>query len=107
MRRASQFLAFLIAPTFLSGAAWADPLASTGGVIPISQQGDEVGPHARTVADAASTNPSGARLVACVASPFKGALDAAASVKASVKVSVDVKASASASGSGSAGGKAG
>jgi hypothetical protein len=48
---------------------------------------------------------SGGRLVACIAAPFKGAIDAAANVRASVKVSVDVKASASASGS--AGGKAG
>jgi hypothetical protein len=47
----------------------------------------------------------GAALTACVAAPFKGAIDAAASVRASVKVSVDVKASASASGSAS--GKAG
>jgi hypothetical protein len=46
-----------------------------------------------------------AKLTACVAAPFKGAIDAAASVKASVNVSVDVKASASASGSAS--GKAG
>jgi hypothetical protein len=44
-----------------------------------------------------------AALTACVAMPFKGAIDAAASVKASVNVSVDVKASASASGSGKAG----
>jgi hypothetical protein len=48
---------------------------------------------------------TGARLVACVAAPFKGAIDAAANVQASVKVSVDVKASASASGKAS--GKAG
>jgi hypothetical protein len=46
-----------------------------------------------------------AALTACVAMPFKGAIDAAASIKASVNVSVDVKASASASGSAS--GKAG
>jgi hypothetical protein len=46
-----------------------------------------------------------AALTACVAAPFKGAIDAAASIKASVNVSVDVKASASASGSAS--GKAG
>jgi len=49
----------------------------------------------------------GARLTACVAAPFKGAIDAAASVTANVDVSVEVKASASASASGSAGGKAG
>jgi hypothetical protein len=42
------------------------------------------------------------KLAACVAMPFKGAIDAVASVKANVNVSVDVKASASASGSGSA-----
>jgi len=47
----------------------------------------------------------GAKLASCVLSPFKGAIDAAASIKANVSVSVDVKASASASGS--AGGKAG
>jgi hypothetical protein len=52
----------------------------------------------------------GARLTACVAAPFKAAIDAAASVKANIDVSVEVKASASAhaggsaSGSGSAGG---
>jgi len=39
-----------------------------------------------------------ARLTACVGAPFKGALDAAASVKANVSVSVNVQASASASG---------
>ena len=44
-----------------------------------------------------------AALTACVAMPFKGAIDAAASIKASVNVSVDVKASASASGSAKAG----
>jgi len=48
---------------------------------------------------------SGAALTACVAAPFKGALDAAASIKANVSVSVDVKASAEAKGSAS--GKAG
>lgn len=53
------------------------------------------------VAKTSSDKTAGAKLVACVASPFKGALDAAASVKANVKVSVDVKASASASGSAS------
>ncbi len=44
-----------------------------------------------------------AKLTGCVAAPFKGAADGAASLKANVSVSVDVKASASAS----AGGKAG
>ncbi len=48
----------------------------------------------------------GARITACVAAPFKGAIDAAASVKANVNVSVEVKASASASAGGSAGGGA-
>jgi hypothetical protein len=48
---------------------------------------------------------AGGKLAACVAAPFKGAIDAAASLKANVNVSVEVKASASASGS--AGGKAG
>ena len=37
------------------------------------------------------------RLTACVGAPFKGALDAVASVKANVNVSVNVQASASAS----------
>ena len=50
---------------------------------------------------------AGGRLAACVSAPFKGAIDAAASLKANVNVSVEVKASASASASGSAGGKAG
>jgi len=59
-----------------------------------------------TVRAAASSSPvSGASLAACVAAPFKGAVDAAASLRANVSVSVDVKASASASGSAS--GKAG
>ncbi len=57
------------------------------------------------IAKASADPMASGRLVACVAAPFKGALDAAASVKANVNVSVDVKASASASGS--AGGKAG
>jgi hypothetical protein len=43
------------------------------------------------------------KLTACVGAPFKGALDAVASVKANVSVSVNVQASASASGSGKAG----
>jgi hypothetical protein len=46
-----------------------------------------------------------ASVTACVAAPFKGAIDAAGSLKANVDVSVNVKASASASGSAS--GKAG
>jgi hypothetical protein len=45
-----------------------------------------------------------ASLTACVGAPFKGALDAVASVKANVNVSVNVQASASASGSAKAGG---
>jgi hypothetical protein len=45
------------------------------------------------------------KLTACIGGPFKGALDAVASVQANVKVSVSVQASASASGSAS--GKAG
>lgn len=47
----------------------------------------------------------GLKLTSCLLAPFKGAFDAAASIKANVNVSVDVKASASASGSAS--GKAG
>jgi hypothetical protein len=57
------------------------------------------------IGKSSSDGIAGARLVACVAAPFKEAIDAAASVQASVKVSVDVKASASASGK--AGAKAG
>ncbi len=44
-----------------------------------------------------------ARLTACVAAPFKGALDAAASVQANVSISVNVQASATASGSAKSG----
>jgi hypothetical protein len=59
-----------------------------------------------TVKAASSGSPVvGAALTACVAAPFKGAMDAAASIKANVNVSVDVKASAEAKGSAS--GKAG
>jgi len=58
---------------------------------------------------AAKASGGGPTMVAslgmCIASPLKGVVDAAASLKASVNVSVDVKASASASGSAS--GKAG
>lgn len=45
---------------------------------------------------------TGAQLGACVAAPFKGAIDGAASLQANVSVSVNVSASASASGGGSA-----
>jgi len=59
-----------------------------------------------TVKAAASGSPAvGAALTACVAAPFKGAADAAASIKANVNVSVDVKASAEVKGGAS--GKAG
>jgi hypothetical protein len=63
------------------------------------------GAKAGVEASAKASPLSGGKLVGCVAAPFKGAIDAAASLKASVSVSVDVKASASASGSAS--GKAG
>ncbi len=54
----------------------------------------------------ASSDPAAAlKLTSCVVAPFKGAIDAAASIKANVNVSVNVKASAEAKGS--AGGKAG
>ncbi len=46
-----------------------------------------------------------AKLTGCVAAPFKGAIDAAASIKANVNVSVEVKASASAEGKASGGAK--
>jgi len=50
---------------------------------------------------------TGAQLTACVASPFKEAIDAAGSMQASVSVSVNVSASATAGGGGgSAGGSA-
>jgi hypothetical protein len=52
----------------------------------------------------AASGAGGAQLMACVAEPFKSAIDAAASIRASVDVSVKVQASASASGSASAGG---
>ena len=44
----------------------------------------------------------GARLTACVAAPFKAAIDAAASIQANVSISVEVKASAEAHAGGSA-----
>lgn len=58
------------------------------------------------VQGAISAGPlTAAALTACVAGPFKGVIDAAASIKANVNVSVEVNASVSASGSAS--GKAG
>jgi hypothetical protein len=57
-----------------------------------------------TVQTATSDKLAGAALIACVAAPFKGAIDAAAGLQASVNVSVNVQASASASGSAKAGG---
>jgi len=54
-------------------------------------------------ASAAGSPTTAAALSACVANPFKGAMDAAAHIRASVNVSVEVKASASASASGKAG----
>jgi hypothetical protein len=64
------------------------------------------------VKTATSDKLAGAALIACVASPFKGAIDAATGIQANVSVSVSVQASASggaggASGSASASGKAG
>jgi hypothetical protein len=56
------------------------------------------------VQTATSDKMAGAALIACVAMPFKGAIEAAAGVQASVNVSVNVQASASASGSAKAGG---
>jgi hypothetical protein len=49
------------------------------------------------VQTAISDKVAGAVLIACVASPFKGAIEAAVSIEASVNVSVDIQASASAS----------
>lgn len=58
-----------------------------------------------TVSGATGGGPAiAAQLTACVAAPFTGALDAAASLQANVDVSVNVQASASASGSAKAGG---
>jgi hypothetical protein len=68
-------------------------------------QGAVDGAQASVKAAAGASPMSGAALTACVAAPFKGAIDAAASIKANVNVSVDVKASAEAHGSAS--GKAG
>jgi len=62
------------------------------------------------VKTATSDKIAGAALIACVASPFKGAIDAATGIQANVSVSVSVQASVSggsASGSASASGKAG
>ncbi|MEO8874806.1 MAG: hypothetical protein ABI461_04390 [Polyangiaceae bacterium] len=59
------------------------------------------------IAQGSSDKFAAAKLGGCIAAPFKGAIDAAASVKANVNVSVDVKASASGSAGGAAGGKAG
>ena len=64
------------------------------------------------VKTATSDKIAGAALIACVASPFKGAIDAATGIQANVSVSVSVQGSVSggggsASGSASAGGKAG
>jgi hypothetical protein len=56
---------------------------------------------------ATSDKIAGAALIACVASPFKGAIDAVAGVTASVNVSVSVQGSVSGSAAGSASGKAG
>ena len=68
------------------------------------------GAQAAVQAVAQSSAALGAQLTACVGAPFKGAIDAAGSMKANVSVSVSVSASASASsggGGGSAGGSAG
>ena len=62
------------------------------------------------VQTATSDKIAGAALIACVASPFKGAIDAATGIQANVSVSVSVQGSVgggSASGSASASGKAG
>jgi hypothetical protein len=62
------------------------------------------------VKTATSDKLAGAALIACVASPFKGAVDAATGIQANVSVSVSVQGSVSggsASGSASASGKAG
>ncbi|CAN5796569.1 hypothetical protein BH09MYX1_BH09MYX1_50520 [soil metagenome] len=68
------------------------------------------GAQAAVQAVASGAPQLGAQLTACVGAPFKGALDAAGSMKADVNVSVSVSASATASsggGGGSAGGGAG
>jgi hypothetical protein len=64
----------------------------------------EVGDTTKVVLEGVEASVQGAgdpmtvsRLSACVAAPFKGAIDAASSVKASVSVSVTVTASASGS----------
>jgi len=63
---------------------------------------DVVGAVQVTIKSLKASPSVGARVTACVAAPFKGAFDAAASVQANVSVSVEVNASASASGGGSA-----
>lgn len=61
---------------------------------------------AQTSGNAAQAAAIGGQITACVGDTFKGAIDAAGSLKGNVKASVDVKASVSASASGSAGGSA-
>ncbi len=63
--------------------------------------------EASVKAGGASGVMTAGRIGACFGDKFKGAVDAAGSVKANVNVSVSVKASASASGSGSAAGHTG
>ncbi len=70
----------------------------------VAADGKAVVEAAQAVVAQAKADPAiGARLTACVAAPFKGALDAALSIQVSVSVSVDVQASARASASASAG----
>jgi hypothetical protein len=77
----------------------------------IGKQAVEVAGNMKVVIDGVQAGISGAtsdavaggQLAACVAAPFKGALDAVAGVSASVNVSVSVQASASGSASGKAG----
>jgi hypothetical protein len=55
------------------------------------------------VKTATSDKIAGAALIACVASPFKGAVDAATGIQANVSVSVSVQASASGGSAGASG----
>ncbi len=66
----------------------------------VSASVDEI---ARTSGDTAQAGLIAGQITACLGDTFRGALDAAGSLKANVSVSVDVRASASGSASGSAG----
>ncbi|MDP9035218.1 MAG: hypothetical protein M3O50_10445 [Myxococcota bacterium] len=76
----------------------------------VGKNASRIASNVKVVVQAAEAGVQGAgdavnvaRLTACVAAPFRGALEAAASVQANVSVSVNVQASATASGSAKSG----